>query len=250
MLLAKEMGARSLLAKSDSLLVMGHVTGEYQAMDRQMAAYLRYVQVLKGAFVAFELVHVPIEQNACADLLAKLASSGKGERQRTVIQETLKAPRKYVADNRVDVLQVSVSKGKPEWHRSLTQGTARAPSVSVHAASPTEGDFMQVCAFEGDTWMTPYRRYFADGILPAEPEEGKKLKRNAARYTLVDGTLFRHGFTHPILTCVSGDECTWIMAELHEGICGSHVGGRSLASKVVRAGFYWPTVRQDCVGYA
>ena len=44
-----------------------------------MAAYLRYVQVLKGAFVAYELVHVPREQNAYADLLAKMASSGKGE---------------------------------------------------------------------------------------------------------------------------------------------------------------------------
>ena len=94
MLLAKEMGARSLLAKSDSLLVMGHVTGEFQAKDPQMAAYLRYVQVLKGAFAAFELVHVPREQDARADLLAKLASSGKGGRQRTaVIQETLRARR-------------------------------------------------------------------------------------------------------------------------------------------------------------
>jgi len=36
-------------------------------------------QVLKGAFVVFELVHVPREQNASADLLAKLASLGKGE---------------------------------------------------------------------------------------------------------------------------------------------------------------------------
>ena len=41
-----------------------------------------------------------------------------------------------------------------------------------------------------------------------------------------------------------------IMAELHEGICGSHVGGRSLGSKVVRTGYYWPTVREDCVRYA
>jgi len=83
MLLAKEMGARSLLAKSDSQLVTGQVIGEYQAKDPQMAAYLRNVQVLKGAFVAFELVHVPREQNARADLLAKLASSGKEGRQRT-----------------------------------------------------------------------------------------------------------------------------------------------------------------------
>jgi len=82
MLLAKVMGARSLLAKSDSQLVTGRVTGEYQAKDAQMVAYLGYVQVLS---VAFELVHVPREKNALADLLAKLASSGKGGRQRTVI---------------------------------------------------------------------------------------------------------------------------------------------------------------------
>ena len=33
MLLAQELGARSLLVKSDSLLVTGQVIGEYQAMD-------------------------------------------------------------------------------------------------------------------------------------------------------------------------------------------------------------------------
>jgi len=72
MLLTKEMGTRGLLAKSDSLLVTGQLTGEYQAKDPQMAAYLEYVQVLKESFDVFELVH------ARAELLAKLASSGKG----------------------------------------------------------------------------------------------------------------------------------------------------------------------------
>jgi len=33
MLLTKEMGAKGLLPKSDSLLVTGQVTGEYQAND-------------------------------------------------------------------------------------------------------------------------------------------------------------------------------------------------------------------------
>jgi len=61
MLLAKEMGARGLLAKSDSLLVTGQVTGEYQAKDPQMTAYLEYVQVLRETFQVFELVHVPRE---------------------------------------------------------------------------------------------------------------------------------------------------------------------------------------------
>ena len=110
---------------------------------------------------------------------------------------------------------------------------------------------MQICIVEeGDTWMIPYRRYLVDGILPLEPAEAKKIKRNSVKYTLVDAKLFRHGFTHPILVCVSGDQCTRIMAELHEGICGSHGSGRSLASKVVRAGYYLPTVREDCTRYA
>ncbi|XP_068492014.1 uncharacterized protein [Phaseolus vulgaris] len=80
MLLAKEKGAQSLLAKSDSQLVTGQVTGEYQEKDPQMAAYLRYVEMLKGAFATLELVHVLREQNARADLFAKMASSGKGGR--------------------------------------------------------------------------------------------------------------------------------------------------------------------------
>ena len=112
MLLAKEMGAQSLLVKSDSQLVTGQVTREYQVKDPQMAEYLGYVQALRKAFAVFELVHVPREQNARADLLAKLASSGKRGRQRTVIQETLKTPRTFVADNKVGVHQISTDREK------------------------------------------------------------------------------------------------------------------------------------------
>ena len=71
---------------------------------------MEYVQELKSSFVSFEVVHVPREQNARADLLAKLASSGKGVRQRTVIQETLKTPRAFMADHLV--LQISKVDGE------------------------------------------------------------------------------------------------------------------------------------------
>jgi len=110
------------LAKSDSLLGTGQVTGEYQAKDPHMAAYLEYVQVLKESFDVFELVHVPREQNTRADLLAKLASSGKGGRQRTVIQETLKTPR-TIMEKMAEIQHVDTSKGTRRSHRSLTQET-------------------------------------------------------------------------------------------------------------------------------
>ena len=77
MLLAKELGAWSLLVKSDSLLVNGQVTSEYQAKDPQLASYLRYVTILKVAFFTFDLVHVPREHNSRADLLSKLVVQGR-----------------------------------------------------------------------------------------------------------------------------------------------------------------------------
>ena len=52
--------------------------------------------------------------------------------------------------------------------------------------------------------MTPYKRYLADGILPLEPTKARKIKKNLTKYTLIDGDLFRHRFTHPILVCVNG----------------------------------------------
>ena len=76
------------------------------------------------------------------------------------------------------------------------------------------------------------------------------VKKNVGRYTLIDGMLFRHGYTHPILTCVSGDQCTCIMFELHEGIYGSHIRGRTLLLKVIRARYYLPTMKEDCMKYA
>jgi len=248
MLLAKKMGAKGLLAKSDSLLVTGQVMGEYQAKDPQMAAYLEYVQVLKESFEVFELVHVPREQNARDDLLAKLARSGKGGRQRMVIQETLKAPR-TTTDNMEEVEHVSASEGTRRSHRSLTQETMKTPKIRRY---PVAGEIVsQVHQVKsGETWMTAYQHYLADEVLPLDPVEARKIKKKSSKYTLIDGKLFKHKFTQSILVCVDGEQYTRIMAELHEGICGSHINGQSLSSKVICAGYYWPTIREDCTRYA
>ncbi|XP_068497663.1 uncharacterized protein [Phaseolus vulgaris] len=59
MLLTKELRAHHLFAKSDSVLVIGQVTDEYQAKDPQLALYLMCMKILKDAFYIFDLVHVP-----------------------------------------------------------------------------------------------------------------------------------------------------------------------------------------------
>ena len=119
---------------------------------------------------------------------------------------------------------MSVLEGGRRGHRSLTQEMLRVPKVSVYDLSV--GESSDVCLVDmSETWMTRYRCYLADGLLPQEPTEAKIVKKNACKYTLVDGKLFRHGYTHPILSCVSGEQCTRIMVVLHEGICENHIDG-------------------------
>ncbi|XP_068476131.1 uncharacterized protein [Phaseolus vulgaris] len=164
-----------------------------------------------------------------------------------MIQETLKTPR-TTTDNVAEIQQVITSEGTRRSHRSLTQETVKTLRISKYLVA---GEIApQVYQVEsGETWMTVYQRYLADEVLPLELVEARKIKKNLSKYTLIDGKLFRHGFTHSILVCVDGEQCTRIMAELHEGICGSHIGGRSLSSKAIRAGYYWTTMREDCTRY-
>ena len=176
--------------KSNSLLVIKQVTGIYQAKDPQLAAYLRYVMLLKDAFAEFELVHVPREQNSRADLLAKLASSGKGNNQRSVIHETLKKPRMAKVDPTREVLLINTRDGRS--HRSLTQETLKVPRVG---ACEVLGEEVMTVSSGGttDTWITPYQRYLADDLVPDEPIKAKAVKRNSSKYTMIDGNVFRTG---------------------------------------------------------
>ncbi|GAU46453.1 hypothetical protein TSUD_402200 [Trifolium subterraneum] len=92
MRLAKEMEVADLRAKSDSQLVTSQVSGEFQAKDPQLIKYLEHVRSLAKHFNTFELIYVPREQNARADLLSKLTSTKKPGNNRTVIQETVAKP--------------------------------------------------------------------------------------------------------------------------------------------------------------
>ena len=41
------------------------------------------------------------------------------------------------------------------------------------------------------------------------------------------------------------EDANYMLREVHEGICGNHIGARSLAAKTLRQGYYWPTILKD-----
>ncbi|RDX83290.1 hypothetical protein CR513_35802, partial [Mucuna pruriens] len=63
------------------------------------------------------------------------------------------------------------------------------------------------------------------------------------------GQLYGYGFSFPMLRCLGETKAERAIKEVHEGACGSHIDGRALASKIVRARFYWPTIKKDSLTF-
>ncbi len=82
----------------------------------------------------------------------------------------------------------------------------------------------------GPCWMDPYVLYLKEGILPEQRKEAEVIRRKASRFWLSkDSELYRRSFSGPYLLYVHLELIEDLLYEIHEGICGSHTGGRSLA---------------------
>ena len=98
-------------------------------------------------------------------------------------------------------------------------------------------------------WMTPIVGYLKERKLPQGRDEARKLRIKSAKYILMDNVLYKRVFSQPYLRCLAPDEANYVLRKVHEGACGNHSGARSLVHKVVRVGYYWPTIQADAKAY-
>ena len=82
--LAKAVKAKHLSTYCDSQLVASQFTGDYDARNDRMDAYLKLVQGLAAEFKFFEIIKVPRGENVCADALAALGSKLRDQVKRTI----------------------------------------------------------------------------------------------------------------------------------------------------------------------
>ena len=105
---------------------------------------------------------------------------------------------------------------------------------------------VQIAQIRSDPiWMDPIWNYIIDESLPDDPKEAAKIRARSARFTNHKGSLYKRGFFTPIHKCIAGKDTEYVLREVHEGICGNHIGARTLAGKVLRQGYYWPTILKD-----
>ncbi|XP_020215368.1 uncharacterized protein LOC109799227 [Cajanus cajan] len=142
---------------------------------------------------------------------------------------------------RADMLSKLASTKRPGQHKTIIQETISAPNQDFLAISTDD---------QGQsTWMSDIWKYLTDGILPDNKAEASKIKIKSAHFQIEAGDLFKKGFSTPLLKCLNPDQAQYVMDEIHRGICGMHSGARSMATRVIRAGYCWPTMRADCKVY-
>uniref|UniRef100_A0A2N9HL41 Integrase catalytic domain-containing protein n=1 Tax=Fagus sylvatica TaxID=28930 RepID=A0A2N9HL41_FAGSY len=59
------------------------------------------------------------------------------------------------------------------------------------------------------------------------------------------GIIFYYAIRRRTQGCLAPTEAEYVLKEMHEGICRNHSGARSLSNKIIRAGYYWPSIQMD-----
>ena len=159
----------------------------------RMQEYLSQVKCLQPSFDLFSLSHISRSGNTHADSLATLATFSAGGLLRIILVEHLGRANEVAKD------------------------TVRVHEVKV-----------------GPSWMDPIVKFLKDDILLEEKSEAEKIRRNATRFWLSeDHKLYKRSYFGSYLLCIHPEALELLLEELHEGICESHTGRRSLSHRAL-----------------
>ena len=148
---------------------------------------------MQSKFESFSLLHIPSNGNIHADSLTTLATSSAQSLPWVILIEDLCKP---------------------------IEETGKA--VHVHQVRV------------GPSWMDPIVLFLREDILPNDKIEADKVRRKAPRFWLSeDQKLYNRSFFGPYLLYIYPEASKLLLEELHEGICGSHIGGRSLSHRAI-----------------
>ncbi|KAK9073810.1 hypothetical protein SSX86_006404 [Deinandra increscens subsp. villosa] len=215
--IARGMGIRCIQVYVDSLLLANHFNGSYAAKGEKLSKYLDVVKDLSLKFETFNIVQVPREENSEADALANLASSLK-------IPEDVKIPITHV----------------------LTPAISAREANKVDCEDATE---IQDPEKALESWTSPIIKYIQSGEIPKD-ENPRAFRTKVVPYIILNNTLYRKSLAGPYLRCLEKPEALQVVQDIHAGDCGNHTGGRALFSKILRTGYFWPTMKKDAMDFS
>ncbi|XP_064995355.1 uncharacterized protein LOC135631550 [Musa acuminata AAA Group] len=244
---SKGAGAGLVLLAPDGRSFERSLRFGFQATDNEA----KYEALLAGLRLAPEMQVVAIRVLTDSQLVAEQLSGGYEARD-PIMAKYLAQEKNLTAkfshftlsnvprgeNERADALAKLASKSTPEARPEVEELPFRAIEIAAMASGDAQ-----------TTWVQEMLHFKGDETLPLDEVTARRLRRTQAWYSEMGGQLYKRSFSRPLLRCLDPGEARSVLAEVHEGVCGEHIGGRTLAHKILRQGYYWSTMCRDAKTY-
>jgi hypothetical protein len=191
------MGVKHVKAFGDSQLVIQQVLGEYQCFDSTLNGYLEKCWHIIHFFDEFSIRHISRVENCRANDLAQDASGYR-----------VKQGKFYITKNLITdagpVLQVVDRPGAGSRQSGVARGVLLIESADNIA--------------DETNWRTPIIDYLRNPSV----RTNKNVRRTTFKYVLMSDELYHGTVNDVLLKCLGPGDALLAMAEVHEGICGTH----------------------------
>ena len=75
----------------------------------------------------------------------------------------------------------------------------------------------------------------------------RRIHYQARQYIILGDTLYRRGIDLVFRRCLTFDEAKKALNDYHSGAYGGHMFGYATAQKILRAGYFCPSLFNDCI---
>jgi ribonuclease HI len=237
----QDMGVKHLEAYGDSLLVVQQVSKVCQCLNGSLNTYLDKCLDIISCMHDFVIYHVPREKNLKTNALARQASGYNVQKRNFQEQKPMFSEAEgYVLEEPVQPTPPAGQTGYPG--QTAPTGQLDRPS----GGNPTSATVSsKIVECEVGDWRTPLIKYLQDPKSISD----RKVRRWALKFILDDDELYRRTTDDLLLKCLGPDQARLAMAEVHDGICGTHQSAPKMKWLLRRACFYCPTMIADCFRY-
>eukprot|EP00253_Pinus_taeda_P031448 PITA_31448 len=77
--------------------------------------------------------------------------------------------------------------------------------------------------------------------------ERRKIRFQSQQFKIIGDTLYRREADLVFRLCLTHEEAEKVLNDYHSGACGGHMSGYATAQKILRAGYFWPSLFKDCI---
>jgi hypothetical protein len=124
-----------------------------------------------------------------------------------------------------------IERTKNEEADELAKAAARKAVIPLDAFFQVIED-PSMKTVKPEDWRAPIMAYLRCHYELDSNIELIRMKQRAKAYQVIGEELYKTSIMGPVLCYLSNDECKDLLAPIHAGACGGHIGARALTVKV------------------